>query len=64
VNVIVPKHMMERNREVVKYSPFLAVEGQFEREGRVLNVVGTRFRELRVGKPTREKMNYRSRDFH
>jgi error-prone DNA polymerase len=66
VNVIVPKHMMEKNREVVKYSPFLAVEGKFEREGRVLNVVGTRFRELRVGRGARERerVNYRSRDFH
>jgi error-prone DNA polymerase len=64
VNVIVPKHMMEKNREVVKYSPFLAVEGRFQREDRVLNVVGSRFRELRVGRASRERMNYRSRDFH
>ena len=64
INVIVPRTLYQQNREVVKHSPFLLIEGRFEREDRVLNVVGMRFRELRVGRPAREKVNYRSRDFH
>jgi error-prone DNA polymerase len=59
VNVIVPAKLYEKNREVVKYSPFLLVEGRFEREGAVINVVGFRFRQLKM--PTVE---YRSHDFH
>ncbi len=49
LNVIVPPRVYERNREVVRFSPFMVVEGRFEREDRVMNVVGRRFRELRVG---------------
>jgi len=64
MNIIVPAPLLQANREVVRYSPFLAVEGKFEREDRVMNVVGTRFRELRIGRPARERVNYRSRDFH
>jgi hypothetical protein len=56
--------MYQENREVVKHSPFLAVEGRFEREDAVINIVGRRFRELKLGRRTREKVNYRSRDFH
>ena len=43
----------------MKHSPFLMVEGRFEREGRVLNVVGMRFRTLQVG-----RLAFRSHDFH
>jgi error-prone DNA polymerase len=65
MNIIVPRQTYARNREVVKYSPFLVIEGKFEREDRVMNVIGTRFRELRVGGPReRARVNYRSRDFH
>ncbi|MGH7506767.1 MAG: hypothetical protein ACRELX_14000 [Longimicrobiales bacterium] len=62
MNIIVPRQTYARNREVVKYSPFLVIEGRFEREDRVMNVIGSRFRELRLGQ--RQKVNYRSRDFH
>ena len=64
INVIVPRTMYQQNREVVKHSPFLLIEGRFEREDAVLNVIGARFRELRVGRPARERVNYRARDFH
>src|SRR5690606_7464086 len=50
MNVIVPRQLYQENREVVKHAPFLAVEGRFEREDMVMNVVGRRFRELRVGR--------------
>jgi error-prone DNA polymerase len=65
LNVIVPRETFARNREVVKYSPFLVIEGRFEREDRVLNVIGRRFRELRTG-PVKISgaVRYRSRDFH
>jgi len=56
--VIVPKSLVEDNAEVVKFAPFIAVQGKFERDGQVMNVVGRRFRALR----TRE-IATRSRDF-
>ena len=59
MNVIVPKPMYERYREVVKFSTFIVIEGVFEREDRVMNVVGRRFRELKT-----EKIIAHSRDFH
>jgi len=61
LNVIVPRQTYARNREVVKYAPFLVVEGRFEREDRVMNIVGTRFRELALRR--KERINYRSKDF-
>jgi error-prone DNA polymerase len=64
INVIVPRTMYQQNQEVVKHSPFLLIEGRFEREDAVLNMIGARFRELRVGRPARERVNYRARDFH
>jgi error-prone DNA polymerase len=58
INVIVPRSLVEDNAEVVKYAPFIAVQGRFERDGQVMNVVGRRFRALR----TRE-IAHRSHDF-
>jgi error-prone DNA polymerase len=46
MNVIVPRQLYQENREVVRHAPFLAVEGRFEREDAVMNIVGRRFREL------------------
>jgi error-prone DNA polymerase len=62
INVIVPRETYARNRETVKFSPFLVVEGKFEREDRVMNVIGSRFRELRTAPGVAVK--FRSRDFH
>ncbi|HSJ32364.1 MAG TPA: DNA polymerase III subunit alpha [Longimicrobiales bacterium] len=69
MNVIVPRPLYQENREVVRHAPFLAVEGRFERADMVMNIVGQRFRELKVGRSAREagrrdKVNFRSRDFH
>jgi error-prone DNA polymerase len=61
-NIIVSPDLYERNHEVVRFAPFLVIEGRFEREGRVMNVIGRRFRELHVRQP--ERISYRSRDFH
>jgi len=64
LNVIVPRETFARNREVVKYSPFLVIEGRFEREDRVMNVIGRRFRALRTGSTRAAAgVRYRSRDF-
>jgi error-prone DNA polymerase len=61
INVIINKEVFARYREVVKYSPFLVIEGRFEREDQVMNVIARRFRELRMGT---SRIGYRSRDFH
>ncbi|HEX6068207.1 MAG TPA: error-prone DNA polymerase [Longimicrobiaceae bacterium] len=58
INVIVPAKLYQQNRETVKYSPFLLVEGRFEHEGPVKNVVGFRFRQVRVA-----QLAHQSRDF-
>ncbi|HUG40512.1 MAG TPA: hypothetical protein VMM12_08510, partial [Longimicrobiales bacterium] len=47
INVIVPPPVYDAFREVIHHSPFLLIQGRFERENRVLNVVADRFRELR-----------------
>jgi error-prone DNA polymerase len=58
INVIVPSTLVEDNAEVVKYAPFIAVQGRFERDGQVMNVVGRRFRTLRT-----HEIATKSRDF-
>jgi error-prone DNA polymerase len=66
MNVIVPRQLYQENREVVRHAQFLAVEGRFEREDAVMNVVGRRFRELKVGRASARGRvtGFRSRDFH
>ncbi|HUP89076.1 MAG TPA: error-prone DNA polymerase, partial [Longimicrobiales bacterium] len=59
MNVIVPRDLYAQYREVVKFAPFIVTEGRLQKEDRVINVVGRRFRELK----TRE-IAARSRDFH
>jgi error-prone DNA polymerase len=58
INVVVPSWLVEPNREVVKFATFVLVQGRFERDGEVLNVVGRRFKEL-----TMRRIQYASRDF-
>lgn len=58
INVIVPPRIYEKNRELVRLCPFLIVEGVFERQETVLNVVAKRFRRLEV-----KDLSHRSRDF-
>ncbi|MDQ2762858.1 MAG: error-prone DNA polymerase, partial [Pseudomonadota bacterium] len=50
INVIVSRTLVERYGDVVKFAPFMVVEGVFERDGGVMNVVGKRFGELDGGK--------------
>ncbi|GAC1453034.1 MAG: hypothetical protein PVSMB1_01150 [Gemmatimonadaceae bacterium] len=59
INVIVSKKLVERYSEVVKFSTFVAVQGKFERDGNVRNVIGKNFRELKV-----RQLVHASRDFH
>jgi error-prone DNA polymerase len=59
INVIVSKRLVEEYSEVVKFSTFVAVEGKFERDGGVRNVIGKRFSELEV-----KQLVHASRDFH
>ena len=58
INVVVPRKLVEPNREVVKFALFLLVQGRFERDGPVMNVVGRKFRKLAV-----RELTYASRDF-
>lgn len=59
INVIVPAKLYRRHRDIVNDAVFMVVEGRFERDGNVMNVVGFRFGEL----PRKGLVN-RSRDFH
>jgi error-prone DNA polymerase len=59
MNIIVSKDLFEKNRETVKFSTFMVIEGRLEREDQVINLIGRRFRELK----TREIIAH-SRDFH
>jgi error-prone DNA polymerase len=58
-NVIVSRTMYEQNREVVRFASFLITEGRLEREDRVVNIIGRRFRELKAG-----RIAFQSHDFH
>ena len=58
INVVVPSRLVEPNREVVKFATFVLVQGRFERDGEVMNVVGRRFKELSM-----RAIEYASRDF-
>jgi error-prone DNA polymerase len=58
INVIVSKRLVEKYSEVVKFSTFVAVEGKFERDGGVRNVIGKKFSELEV-----KQLVHASRDF-
>ena len=58
INVVVPSRLVEPNREVVKFATFVLVQGRFERDGEVMNVVGRRFRDLKM-----QRIQYASRDF-
>jgi error-prone DNA polymerase len=59
INVIVPAKVYGGNRETVKFSQFLIVEGRFERDGAVMNVVARGFRRLEA-----PRIAATSHDFH
>jgi error-prone DNA polymerase len=50
INVIIPPPVYGAYREVIHHSPFLLIQGRFECEDRVRNVIARRFREIRPGK--------------
>ena len=59
INVIVSKKMADEYSEVVRFSTFVIVEGKFERDDGVRNVIGRKFSELKV-----RELVHASRDFH
>ena len=59
INVIVSKRLVEKYSDVVRFSTFVVVQGKFERDGGVRNVIGHRFSELEV-----KQLVHASRDFH
>ncbi|MDQ3244410.1 MAG: error-prone DNA polymerase [Gemmatimonadota bacterium] len=58
INVVVPSFLVEENSEVVKFATFVLVQGRFEKDGNVLNVVGERFKKLDV-----RRLDHRARSF-
>ena len=60
VNVVVKPDQVQRFRREVVHTTALVVEGKVEREGGVINVIGTGFEPLRLDRPT---ARLHSRDF-
>ncbi|HUQ47103.1 MAG TPA: DNA polymerase III subunit alpha, partial [Gemmatimonadaceae bacterium] len=58
MNIVVPSFLVEEFSEVVKFATFVLVQGRFEKDGNVLNVVGKRFKELQV-----RQLEHRARSF-
>jgi error-prone DNA polymerase len=58
INVVVPSFLVEEFSEVVKFATFVVVQGRFEKDGNVLNVVGKRFKELDV-----RRLEHKARSF-
>ena len=58
INVVVPSFLVDEFSEVVKFATFILVQGRFEKDGNVLNVVGKRFKELDV-----KHLEHRARSF-
>jgi error-prone DNA polymerase len=50
INIVVPSFLVEKNSEVVKFATFVVIQGRFEKDGNVLNVIGEKFKELNVRK--------------
>jgi len=59
INVIVSKKLVEEYSDVVRFSTFVLVDGRFERDGDVRNVVGKRFADLPVA-----RLTHAARSFH
>ena len=55
INIIVPPPVYAAYREVIHHAPFLLIQGRFEREDRVMNVVASRFRELKRDQAIRNR---------
>jgi len=59
INVIVNATVAAEYAEVVKFAPFIVVEGKFERTGAVMNVVARRLRELDGGRLAHSSHDFR-----
>ncbi|MGI8545917.1 MAG: DNA polymerase III subunit alpha [Gemmatimonadaceae bacterium] len=59
INIVVPKKIAEQYTDIVKFAQFVILEGKFERDGAVMNVVGQRFKQLDGG-----ALTYSARSFH
>jgi error-prone DNA polymerase len=59
LNVVVPRKIVAKYEDVIRFAPFVVVDGEFQRDGRVVNVLGKRFRELDGG-----KLTHAARSFH
>jgi error-prone DNA polymerase len=60
MNVIASPTFVEKYTDVVKFAPFVVVQGRLERDGAAMNVIGTQFRELRVT----ERLSHEVHSFH
>jgi len=58
INVVVPYFLVDEFSEIVKFATFVLVQGRFEKDGNVLNVVGKRFKALEV-----KQLEHRARSF-
>ncbi|MEO5510208.1 MAG: error-prone DNA polymerase, partial [Longimicrobiales bacterium] len=58
INVVVPSYLVDEYSEVVKFATFVVVQGRFEKDGNVLNVIGKRFKELEV-----KRLEHQARSF-
>lgn len=59
INIVVPAKLIAEYGEVVRFATFIIVRGKFERDDRVLNVIGYKFKELNV-----RKLVYQAHSFH
>jgi error-prone DNA polymerase len=59
INIVCPSFLVEKNSEVVKFATFVVVQGRFEKDGNVLNVVGEKFKELNVRKLEHQARSFR-----
>jgi error-prone DNA polymerase len=59
INVIVNATVAAEYAEVVKFAPFMVVEGKFELTGAVMNVVARRLRELDGGRLAHSSHDFR-----
>jgi len=58
INIVVPSWLVPKYDDVVKFATFVVIQGRFEKDGNVLNVVGEKFKELNV-----RALEHRARSF-
>ena len=58
INIVVPGWLVQKYDDVVKFATFVVIQGRFEKDGNVLNVIGKKFKELNV-----RALEHRARSF-